>query len=786
MSSNSILSQAQSKAQNALQQFAQQPNFVEQLRVAFGNNFDVKIATGIANQLQAGDFSLIPELRILSNGELGSANGAFAADINQILVSADFLSQHSGDINAITELVLEEIGHKFDRLLNASADTPGDEGAIFRLLATGQALSPDILAGLRAADDRGTITLDTRSIPIEKQDFYGTPGNDTLIGTGGDNDIFYPGTGADLIDGGAGIFDYLSIRNPTDTADTIISDFNPLGGSILGGSNNGTTFTNIEWMDLTTGSGNDIINLSAAQSEDALRRIYVFAGAGNDTIVGSANSSRTIGGRANSPWQSLWGEDGNDNIIGGSGEDYLYGGTGDDIIAGLAGDDTLDGGEGNDTLDGGDGNDSIYGGSGNDSMIGGKGDDTYDVDSLSDITIEKPSEGIDFVNFLNSSASSYTLGDNVEHLRLYNSREANTGTGNSLDNALYGNQLNDTLMGLGGDDYLYGGLGTDSMIGGLGDDIYDINTLADIIVEQPNEGIDLVYTSVSGSTLGDNVERLYLYGSEANTGTGNSLANALYGNFLNDTLSGLDGIDYIYGGLGNDSMIGGKGDDIYDVDSLSDIAIEISGAGGVGLGANAAGLAEGNDLVYASISGYTLAANIERLQLYTGANSGNGNELDNLIQGNQNDDTLNGGAGNDRSIGGRGNDVLTGGSGNDTFFFGVSTDIAVGTFADLGIDTITDFTVGQDKIELGGSIFTLASNNGVLGINDFAIVSSDLNAASAAASIVYNSTNGHLIYNANQSSPGFGGGGQFAQLATGLNLTNNDFIVTGSIPLILT
>jgi Ca2+-binding RTX toxin-like protein len=475
MSSNAILSQAQSKAQNVLQQFARQPNFVEQLRVAFGDNFDVKIA----NQLQDGDFSLIPELRILSNGELGTANGAFAADINQILVSADFLSQHSNDINATTELLLEEIGHKLDTLLNGSADTPGDEGAIFRLLATGQALSPDILAGLSATDDRGTITLDDRSIQIEKQDFVGTPGNDTLIGTSG-IDAFYPGTGADLIEGGAGR-DYLSIQNPTDTTDTIISYLNPLRGSISGGSNNGTTFTNIELLNLATGSGKDAINISAAQSEDVIRSSFVFAGAGNDTIVGSANS----------PEQFLNGEDGNDNITGGSGRDFLSGGKGDDIIAGLAGGDQLQGDDGNDTLDGGDGDDLIYGGLGNDSMIGGQGDDTYEVDSLSDIAIENPNQGIDVVN---SSVSGYTLGDNVERLRL--NFNANTGTGNSLANALYGNQLNNTLTGLDGDDYLYGDLGTDSMIGGKGDDIYDVNTLTDLVVENPNEGIDLVYASV--------------------------------------------------------------------------------------------------------------------------------------------------------------------------------------------------------------------------------------------------------------------------------------------------
>jgi hypothetical protein len=63
MTTNSLLIQAQSQAQSILQLFAKQANFLEQLQVAFGDSFDTNIALGIANQLQSGDFSLIPELQ---------------------------------------------------------------------------------------------------------------------------------------------------------------------------------------------------------------------------------------------------------------------------------------------------------------------------------------------------------------------------------------------------------------------------------------------------------------------------------------------------------------------------------------------------------------------------------------------------------------------------------------------------------------------------------------------------------------------------------------------------
>ncbi len=429
-------------------------------------------------------------------------------------------------------------------------------------------------------------------------------------------------------------------------------------------------------------------------------------------------------------------------------------------------DNALYGNQWQNLLYGNDGNDYLYGGAGKDTMMGGRGDDIYDVDRLNDVVVEYgdgefynwEGGGVDEVY---ASVSDYTLGYAVERLRLYGN--ATSGTGNELDNALYGNNLNDTLDGKDGNDYIYGGVGNDTMIGGLGNDIYDVDNLNDVIVENADEGVDEVYASFSGYTLGDHLEVLRLYGS-ATSGTGNELDNSLYGNNLNDTLDGKDGNDYIYGGAGNDTMIGGLGNDIYDVDNLNDVIVENAG--------------EGIDEVYASFSGYTLGDHLEVLRLYNDAASGNGNELDNILYGNHLDDTLNGGAGNDILIGGAGNDILTGGSGNDTFLFRAD---ACPALSSAGIDTITDFTVGQDKIQLGQSIFSsLTTSVGTLSVDEFSIVMSDVDAETSSAAIVYNSTNGKLFYNADLTAPGLGqNGGQFAQLSTGLALTNNQFEAIG-------
>lgn len=71
-----------------------------------------------------------------------------------------------------------------------------------------------------------------------------------------------------------------------------------------------------------------------------------------------------------------------------------------------------------------------------------------------------------------------------------------------------------------------------------------------------------------------------------------------------------------------------------------------------------------------------------------------GSMYDDLLIGNTGDNFINGSYGNDTLIGGFGNNLLTGGVGRDLFV------LAPGP----GIDTITDFTIGQDSIGLSGGL----------------------------------------------------------------------------------
>ena len=71
-----------------------------------------------------------------------------------------------------------------------------------------------------------------------------------------------------------------------------------------------------------------------------------------------------------------------------------------------------------------------------------------------------------------------------------------------------------------------------------------------------------------------------------------------------------------------------------------------------------------------------------------------GGDMDTLL-GFAGDDLLSGGADDDILVGGVGDDTLTGGGGADTFLY---------TDDDLGLDTITDFVLGTDTIDIDGLV----------------------------------------------------------------------------------
>jgi Ca2+-binding RTX toxin-like protein len=293
---------------------------------------------------------------------------------------------------------------------------------------------------------------------------------------------------------------------------------------------------------------------------------------------------------------------------------------------------------------------------------------------------------------------------------------------------------------------------------------YNLTVIAsDSAGEKANDSFSLnVLNVLNGSSSSETV----------NGTSGDDHINAGAGN---DTVNGGEGNDIIDGGIGNDRLAGGPGDDTYIVDSSRDVAIENAG--------------QGQDTIKSSVN-YTLTVNIENITLTGNANiDGTGNNLDNVITGNSGNnllkgldgnDTLIGSAGNDTLIGGKGNDVLTGGDGSDSFLFGSG---AIFNSSDFGVDNISDFIKGSDKIILSKTSFNaLVSTVGnSLQAAEFASINDAANelnlVGSSSAKIVYNLATGNLFYNQNGASNGLGNGALFVTLNSIPQLNENDIFL---------
>jgi Ca2+-binding RTX toxin-like protein len=298
-----------------------------------------------------------------------------------------------------------------------------------------------------------------------------------------------------------------------------------------------------------------------------------------------------------------------------------------------------------------------------------------------------------------------TLSANVENLKL-NGTDPINGTGNAGNNVLTGNSANNILNGGEGNDTLNGGAGNDTLIGGLGNDVYQVDSTTDVITENTGEGTDTIQSSVTFSLAAfPNIENLTLTGFSTVNGTGNAANNILNGNTANNTLNGGDGNDTLNGNTGVDTLIGGLGNDIYQVDSTTDVITE-----------NAS---EGTDTIQSSVT-FSLAAfpNIENLTL-TGSSAinGTGNAANNSLTGNTANNTLDGGDGNDTLNGGAGNDTLIGGNGNDFAYYysstgSVTVNLATGIASDGlgGTDTLSFIENVQGSNTAGDN---LTGNTGV-------------------------------------------------------------------------
>jgi len=141
-----------------------------------------------------------------------------------------------------------------------------------------------------------------------------------------------------------------------------------------------------------------------------------------------------------------------------------------------------------------------------------------------------------------------------------------------------------------------------------------------------------------------------------------------------------------------------------------------------------------------------------------------GSAANDILVGNSRDNFILGKGGKDR---------LTGGAGADQFVFDINARFNARV---MRVDVVVDFVRGVDRIVLDRTTFTKLKGS-ALKSTEFASVKNAQQARKSRALITYVRSTGSLFYNENAAKPGFGAGGQFADLSDGLLLSRSDISV---------
>ena len=332
---------------------------------------------------------------------------------------------------------------------------------------------------------------------------------------------------------GDGAADSVSVRGGA-AADTI-RVANAGGGSVL-----------------TTGLAADVRITGAELANDKLE---VRAGAGNDTLDASATSQRIQ--------LNLFGDAGDDRIIGGGGADFINGGLGTDNVSMGGGNDRFqwNPGEGSDVIDGQGGFDTHeFNGSAADEIISlaAGGNDALLTRNVGNIVMNQ--DNVERVEILAGNGRD-TI--NIAEVRGTDVREVVVNLAATAD-ATVGDGVNDTVNVSGGtrsEVLTVTASGDDIIVSGLANQMRIANTDGtDTVVVQGGGGSDLINASALPATGA----RVDLDG-----GSGNDLLIAgasdarLLGGAGDDVLVGNIGDDQLNAGTGDDILFGGAGNDLF-------------------------------------------------------------------------------------------------------------------------------------------------------------------------------------------------------------------------------
>lgn len=361
----------------------------------------------------------------------------------------------------------------------------------------------------------------------------------------------------------------------------------------------------------------------------------------------------------------VYGGDSGANTLTGNGADTLYGFGGDDIISAGGDDDALIGGTGNDTLTGGAGKDIFV----LDSYRFDKdvitdfaiGSDRLDVSALGIADVATLAPYLSQIG--NDVVFSIAIAGDIQSVTLQNVKLADLAAspasfvfngladqviwdGTAARDVLFGGKGADVLRGFNGNDELSGGAGSDVLNGGFGDDIL-----------RGGAGSDLF-------AFGDRQ-----FGSDT----------------IKDFAPGSDRIDLRVFGIGDMTTL-----KPYLSQIGNDVVIQTAFGG------------DREAITIANVKLADLLAHPESFIFNTASAPlvVDGTAGSDVLFGGRGSDTLFGGSGSDDLDGGNGDDILHGGAASDSLRGSGGNDLFVFDGRQFGNDTVVDFALGKDHIDL--------------------------------------------------------------------------------------
>ena len=590
----------------------------------------------------------------------------------------------------------------------------------------------------------GTVTLNLGAQNVNIIGLYDVDAATVNIGSGSINALYF-GSGTNVFNGGAG---FVNLMQFDDGSTNTITNGGNFGAIRVDNGTNNFTFAN----------GGDLLSLGHGISNVTLNGGFfgsITSYSGTNTITVNANAEvRSIGFSDGVDILTIFGRveqiqvgDNNDRVsvgLGGevevvnlSGGNNFFRTTGDYVgaVHAYSGHDTMQFAAGS--------TDQAYAGGGNNiitvgtdyflgSLRANEGNDRLTVSSGGEIGQASLGEGNNTITMRAGSQIDSLIANGNETISLTGDarilqlkmddgvNRLTTQTG-FMESIFSHNSQNILNLGTGGaGQILFTGSATAQSItsaGWIGSlQIYagnQVNVQATTVVLGAGGG-GYIQTSKGNDNITTGtgfVDHINTYDGNDRVTIGSGEANTIATGIGNDTVDVTAGrVDYLETGEGNDVVtLGARGarfvaleggdDTISLTRSVPNFGIEVQGGDGIDtldlsryatpvtLSLNESGWQNPADPL---LFGYLAVIEIENLTGTASADNLEGNDDANTILGGAGHDSISGLGGADRLVGDRGNDTLTGGLGNDVFVFAPGGNS----------DRITDFTLGQDKIEL--------------------------------------------------------------------------------------